>query len=113
MRPRLPSASIDVAAQEKSQFPTENRSPVCQPIAILCTGHTSLFLAFSLPEEEECAYEARPHHLEFLIILKIFKKLVRLSIPLEDAATPYRALRENIGRHFTEILTFRSVSAAW
>lgn len=113
MRPRLSRVSIHVVAYEKNQFPTENRSPVCQPVAILCTGHTFVFLAFSLPKEDECAYEVPPHHLEFLISLKIFKKLVMHSIPLEDAATSFRALRKNIGRHFTETLTFRSLSDAW
>jgi len=71
------------------------------------------FLAFPLHKEEECAYEVPPHHLEFLISLNIFKKLVIHSIPLGDAATPFRALCKNIGRHFTEILTFRSLSDAW
>jgi len=70
-------------------------------------------LAFSLPKEEESAYEVPAHHLEFLISLKFFKKLVNHSIPLEDAATPYRALRKNIGHHFTVTLTFRSLSDAW
>ena len=37
----------------KNKFPAENRSPVCQPVAVLCTGHTFVFLAFSLPKEEE------------------------------------------------------------
>lgn len=33
----------------KNKFLTENRSPVCQPVVILCTGHTFVFLAFSPP----------------------------------------------------------------